>query len=318
MPLLFSPLVLKVGVESDQEKLFGQENIAAEWIGSESNQGRAHLTIYDLSLDYIARLTQLFHQCVDSLPDDWQSHPILFLTPALGSKDSTASLFNSYCKVLPSLAEHREIYFYPYGRSACLLALKKIEHLFKQENASKLLIISIDTHQRLCPTSSKSYSDIQCYEEPHITACDSAALVNVEYSNVGLVINWYGKVALTRVNEPGQGVANLFYLFNKQYQSSIDAIHLPLNNTSRMANEWLGQLSEIASSLSSDLKCFFNGVRVGDLGTTIGLFNLLHTQSLYQKGELESGQSILQLDISDGLYQSAALFGWESEKSDAA
>ncbi|MGF1693210.1 hypothetical protein [Photobacterium kagoshimensis] len=316
MPLLLSPLVLKVGTESDKGKLFGCENIVPKWVESDSYTGRAHLTISDLSLNYITRLTYLFKACAGCFPEDWQSLPIIFLTPAFSSKEHTKVLFNSYCKALPLLSEHKQLFFYPYGRAASLLAIKQIEQLLSGNNTSRVLIVGVDSHHKLCPTSQEACDSH--YEESHITACDSMAVIQVEFSEQGLVTHWHGKSAQAKVNEKGQGVANLFYMLNKQSDLSIDAIHLPLNNTTKMANEWLEQLPGIASLLSSELKCLFNGIRVGDLGTTMGIFNLLHTQSLYQNGELETDQAILQLDLSDGLYQSAVLFGWQNEISDAA
>ncbi|MGR5076319.1 hypothetical protein [Photobacterium swingsii] len=316
MPLLLSPLVLKVGTESDKEKLFGRENIAPEWIESDSYTGRAHLTLTDLALNYITRLSYLFKECVGCLPDGWQSQPILFLTPAFSSKEQTKVLFSAYCKVLPQLSNHNKLYFYPYGRAACLLALKQIEQLLS-DDISQVLIIAVDCHHSLCaPTQGEASGHHS--EESHLTACDSIALVQAQSSDIGLILNWHGKSAQASVNEAGQGVANLFYLYCKQSNAAIDAMHLPLNNTLKIANEWLGQLSGIASVLNSDFKCLFNGIRVGDLGATMGIFNLLHTQSLYQSGELDTDQAILQLDLSDGLYQSAVLFGWQNEISDAA
>ncbi|OAN11071.1 hypothetical protein A3K86_19045 [Photobacterium jeanii] len=315
MPIVLSPLALKIGTSSELDAFFSEEALAPKWIENASFTGRAHLATNKLDSHYMARLNWLFHQLIPLLPKDWQSKPIVILMPAFAasSPDAPSNLFQLYASQLPALSEHSQVHLYPYGRSAFLLALTKLQELLSDDATESVLVIAVDSHRRLCLDSDSSCLPHYPFDASGVTACDGMALIEVKVDSEGLELYWQNKVAQAHVNTSGSAVANLFRHFNKQCLKNIDAIHLPLNNSQPMVDEWITQLPPLASYFNDELKTVFNGIRVGDLGCLTGMFNVLHTQYLYQKKILDDDQTVMQLDIADGLYRSAALFGWLDE-----
>ncbi|MGF1875516.1 hypothetical protein L4D77_09330 [Photobacterium frigidiphilum] len=320
MPLFFESLVLHAGGIDLGKCLLSDEPLDPKWIESPAFTGRALARYTRFSDSYSERVQQIFKDIVAKIPNDWQQVPMVVLLPAFSADHvhSSSHVFSHYCDVLPALSEHDNLYLYPYGRAAFLLALKRIEALLYKGTFSSVLVIAIDTNSRFCCKQAEVDFPKKAFNDVSVVACDSAAIVRVTQASSGLVTHWQSYAAQAEANATGSAVSNLFHQYIQQCGLPIQAMQLPTNNSIPMTNEWVQGMQILAEKFSINLQCFFNGIRIGDVGCTSGLLNVLHTQKMYQQKLVSITEGVFHLDIADGLYRSAAMFGWHEKQSDNA
>ncbi|PSU34143.1 hypothetical protein [Photobacterium lutimaris] len=262
-------------------------------------------------LPYQQRLLSILEQVYPKLGEDWLSAPVCILMPHYGDIEPSShhALFASYCDFLPSLVKHPNCYLFPYGRSALLLAWRKIETLLNNDQFPDVWVLAIDSDPRL---STFLGEESQRLAEPSAggVASDSVILARFRKNESGLKRHWFSYEVQTNSASGGSAVEALFRRYQQVCKQPVFQFYAPFNGTACLADEWVTAYHRLAPWVGTQTQVVMSGVLSGELGACTGLYNLLHLYARYQSGEFL--YSTLQLEISEQLFRGAAMYTWHN------
>lgn len=276
-----------------------------------------------ISADKTDRIIKLLNPLIDKLllsdMIDFTLTPTYWLLPELNVNDNNADLI-AWASMLkdhfPSLFSHPKSQFFPYGRSALSISLPVMENLFQETDVKQVCVIAVDSlfHEFEQLISKKNTLDVASGEG--IIPSEGAVLACFTTTLHGLNV-LHAKSERATVQQKTQAIEHLFYqvsqtLRAQSHLNKLSAFYAPSNGLSDMITPWLDTYVQLAKHVDNDTELKQLALLSGELGCVTGLYHLLHIYNAYDKG-LKQGL-VLQLDISNILYQSVNLYAWTNKE----
>jgi len=276
-----------------------------------------------VSEDKTDRIIKLLKSLIDKLiftdMIDFTLTPIYWLLPELNVNGDNTELI-TWASLLkesfPSLFSHSRSQFFPYGRSALSIAFPAMENLFQETDVNQVCVIAVDSLFHEFEQLIDKEITLDTYSGEGIIPSEGAILACFKATTHGLeIMHTQSERATTQ--QKTQAIEHLFYqasqtLCEQTRPIKLSAFYAPSNGQTDMITPWLDAYVQLANHVDNKTELKQLALLSGELGCVAGLYHFLHIYHAYEKG-LKEGV-ILQLDISNILYQSVNLYAWTNKE----
>jgi len=235
--------------------------------------------------------------------------PILWLLPELQwhQDDLFTQWTDKFKSLFPNLVD-RTVKFFPYGRAALPMALNYLTQLPKQSQLNKVCILAVDSHF-FRNDGVTVYSNFS-YEEQTWIPSEGLAYIILEQQTFGLEIIHSNHDSAASYEKLGS-IENLFSQ-QSDFSEQLSYLYLPGNGDQKLVTPWALAYQTLDKVITIGSQIIQTGYHTAELGCVTGLYNLMHIYDNYNE-EVYQGD-ILQLEISDNIYSSVALYRWMSKE----
>ena len=267
----------------------------------------------------IKLLTPLIDKLLLSDMIDFTLTPTYWLLPELNVNDNNADLITwaSLLKAhFPLLFSHPKSQLFPYGRSALSISLSVMQNLLQDAEIKQVCVIAVDSLFHEFEQLIDKDITLDRHSGEGIIPSEGAVIACFSSTSFGLDV-MHAKSERATVQQKTQAIEHLFYQVSQTLSAQarpikLSAFYAPSNGQAGMITPWLDAYVQLASHVDNKTELKQLALLSGELGCVTGLYHLLHVYHAYDKG-LRQG-SVLQLDISNTLYQSVNLYAWTNKE----
>lgn len=219
---------------------------------------------------------------------------------------------------LPSLFNHPQSQFFPFGRAAFPIALAAVEAVFEQHDIDTITFISVDSLLHQLPQLIADNALVTANSEQGIIPSEGAIFCQVSRADDGISVDFVQSM-IAPVKQRTQTVQQLFdqsitclAAANEQQNNAsvLSHLYLPGNGNETLQQSWLDAYVQLSGHVDIDTSICQSALFTGELGSMTGLYNFLHIANGYENHFLQG--NVLQLEVSDSLHQGIALYSWAS------
>ncbi|MGP1390121.1 MAG: NAD/NADP transhydrogenase subunit beta [Vibrio diabolicus] len=214
---------------------------------------------------------------------------ICVLLPSSVDKSLLKALINEFSLILGNSA-NREIYFYPYGQAAFLMALNRINREVNETQATWILAIEIARDA-----------------EEHAKSQNSIILTKCFFQQSGLVTDDV-RIDLD-TKQQSIAVDKVFKQLGVGCDHSLSELHLSIDGDEP---RWLNAMQLLSPWVNDQTQYQFIDVKLGGLGACGGVLKVLMIEE-HQRSSLNSDFHVLQADIEPDGYTVGVLYNWHNE-----
>ena len=325
MNLTLQYVDMNLGITSDNDAALMLDLLPVDIPVVESENKKSSLAAFCpiFSEDKTERIIKLLKPLIDKLllseVIDFTLTPTYWLLPELNVNDNNADLI-TWASLLrahfPLLFSHPKSQLFPYGRSALSISLPVMQNLLQDAEIKQVCVIAVDSLFHEFEQLIDKGITLDTHSGEGIIPSEGAILACFSPTLSGLSI-MHAKSERATVQQKTQAIEHLFYQASQTLRAQarpikLSAFYAPSNGQADMITPWLDAYVQLANHVDNETDLKQLALLSGELGCVTGLYHLLHIYHAYDKG-LRRG-SVLQLDISNALYQSVNLYAWTNKE----
>ena len=233
--------------------------------------------------------------------------PILWLLPQFNlQQEAQYKLWlDNFKNRFPKLYQ-RTIKFLPYGRASMPMALKYLADCDnKYESVCILAVDSLyfsdDGETVFHPPTSSDNAWVPSEGVGYLVLERQEHGLEIRHSNYDSAIS----------QEKLKSIENLFSQ-QSDFSQRLSYLYLPGNGNKNLITPWVLAYQTLERVITLASQIIQTGFSTAELGCVTGLYNFMHIYDNYQQ-DVYQGDT-LQLEISDNIYSSVALYRWMSKE----
>ena len=234
----------------------------------------------------------------DSSNITWDAEVIYLLLTDAELTQAKGADYQFLLNFWPELEKKRNVYLFPYGRSAMQLALRQASKQFSQ-GVGSLQILAFHADPRIRDTTLLGTTHI---------ANECLIVARITPESQGVRMAWSSYEVQTKDKPVNVPIAALFSRYRSQYGVPRNQGYFPSAIGSELREAWTNSVAPLGDCITSDTQFVLADAYTGDIGACSGLYSLYHLYERYQQKHYQG--VTLQLDVSNEKYRSLMAYEW--------